>query len=60
MMISKPTLVLNEQVCRNNIRQMAIKANQLNVSFRPHFKTHQSIEVGRWFRDYGIQKIAVR
>lgn len=59
MMISKPTLVLNEQVCRNNIRQMAIKANQLNVSFRPHFKTHQSIEVGRWFRDYGIQKIAV-
>jgi len=59
MMISKPTLILNEQICRNNIRRMANKANQLKVSFRPHFKTHQSIEVGRWFRDYGIQKIAV-
>jgi D-serine deaminase-like pyridoxal phosphate-dependent protein len=32
-------------------------ANQL--IFRPHFKTHQSVEVGEWFRQTGVTAITV-
>lgn len=58
-MITKPTLLLDEQKCRKNIRFMADKATRNNVVLRPHFKTHQSLEIGRWFREYGVEKITV-
>ena len=29
------------------------------VRFRPHFKTHQSEEVGQWFREQGVTAITV-
>lgn len=58
-MLTKPSLLLDETKCRANIRLMAEKAKNLGINYRPHFKTHQSIEVGRWFRDYGIDRIAV-
>lgn len=38
---------------------MAKKARESKVDFRPHFKTHQSAEIGAWFRDEGITKITV-
>lgn len=38
---------------------MANKANKCGVELRPHFKTHQSHTVGRWFKEIGITKIAV-
>ncbi len=38
---------------------MAIKAKDSKVKFRPHFKTHQSLEIGRIFRSYGVDKITV-
>jgi len=38
---------------------MADKARQSGVVFRPHFKTHQSTEVGQWFRDEGVDRITV-
>ncbi|GAA4272291.1 alanine racemase [Aquimarina gracilis] len=38
---------------------MALKAQKHGLIFRPHFKTHQSLEIGRWFKDFGITKIAV-
>lgn len=38
---------------------MATKAKRLGIAYRPHFKTHQSHEVGQWFKDYGVTKIAV-
>ncbi len=58
-MITKPSLLLDEQKCRRNIQLMAEKADRNGVVFRPHFKTHQSLEIGRWFRDYGVNKITV-
>ena len=58
-MFTKPTLILNESICRLNIERMVSKANSLGLQLRPHFKTHQSKEVGSWFRDYGINRIAV-
>lgn len=59
MKITRPTLLLDEQRCRANIRRMAEKARRNNVIFRPHFKTHQSHEVGRWFRQEGVEACTV-
>jgi D-serine deaminase-like pyridoxal phosphate-dependent protein len=55
--IIQPTLLLDEAKCRKNIAAMFEKAKRNNVQFRPHFKTHQSHEIGRWFRDLGVDKI---
>lgn len=59
MKIVRPTLLLDEQRCRANIRRMTTKANRHGLIFRPHFKTHQSHTVGRWFRDEGVTKCTV-
>ncbi len=57
--ITKPTLVLDEGRARRNIERMAARARRLGVRFRPHFKTHQSLHVGRLFREYGVEAITV-
>lgn len=59
MNITKPTLILDEAKCKANIAFMVEKAKTHNVVLRPHFKTHQSLEIGRWFKDVGVQKITV-
>jgi D-serine deaminase-like pyridoxal phosphate-dependent protein len=38
---------------------MSEKADRNNLRFRPHFKTHQSREIGNWFRDFGVRSITV-
>jgi len=57
--IAEPTLLLDKQKCLLNISTMAEKAQKYDLTFRPHFKTHQSHEVGRWFRNAGVTKITV-
>ena len=57
--VTEPTMVLNEKVCKSNMARMAAKAKAANVVFRPHFKTHQSREIGEWFRASGVDKITV-
>ena len=54
-----PTLLLDKQKCLRNIERMAGKAAEKQLSFRPHCKTHQSAEIGSWFRDYGVSSITV-
>jgi D-serine deaminase-like pyridoxal phosphate-dependent protein len=56
-MITKPTLLLDKQKCKRNIRMMFSKAKTNHIMFRPHFKTHQSLEIGRWFKELGVDKI---
>ena len=56
-MISAPTLLVDKKKCQANIRKMAAKAKKNNLIFRPHFKTHQSHEIGDWFRKEGVTKI---
>ncbi len=58
-MITHPTYIIDKQKCRNNINKMAIKAKMNKLVFRPHFKTHQSIEVSKLYREFGVSKIAV-
>ena len=57
--ITVPTLVLNQDTVKTNIHAMAEKTKREQVLFRPHFKTHQSIEIGRWFRAQGVHAITV-
>lgn len=59
MEITRPTLLLNKEIALRNIETMARKAAKLHLQFRPHFKTHQSAEIGQWFRDAGVKCIAV-
>ena len=57
--ISVPTLLLDETRVRRNIERMAANARTGGVRFRPHFKTHQSADIGMWFRQAGVQAITV-
>ncbi|MCU0357473.1 MAG: alanine racemase [Cyclobacteriaceae bacterium] len=59
LQLFEPTLLLDKQRCLANIAAMAERAKRSNVIFRPHFKTHQSHEVGRWIRNTGVNKITV-
>ena len=38
---------------------MVEKANLYDLTLRPHFKTHQSAEVGAWFRAFGVTRATV-
>ncbi|NOY37425.1 MAG: alanine racemase [Chlorobi bacterium] len=58
-LITVPTMVLREAVIRKNINRMTEKITAGGATFRPHFKTHQSLEIGQWFRDAGTDKITV-
>jgi len=57
--IIRPTLVVDKEICLRNIERMAQKAANYNLRFRPHFKTHQSLKAGEWFRLFGVEAITV-
>ena len=57
--VNKPTLLLNKEKSFNNILKVQKKIKNSNVEIRPHFKTHQSLEIGKWFKEFGINKITV-
>ena len=57
--LTGPAMIVDETRARTNIRAMAEKARKSGVVFRPHFKTHQSPVVGRWFADEGVDRITV-
>ena len=57
--ISKPTLLLDRGKVEKNIEKMSRKAASTGVELRPHFKTHQSQDIGRLFKEWSIKKITV-
>ena len=57
--IEKPTLLVDEEKARKNLKRMAEKAAAQHIRFRPHFKTHQSAQIGEWFREAGVTAITV-
>lgn len=59
MEINRPVALIDPERCRNNILSFANKFDKLGISYRPHFKTHQSAEIGNWYRESGITKITV-
>ena len=59
MIFSTPTLVINKAISLKNLDKMIDVANTNNLVLRPHFKTHQSIEIGTWFKEKGVTSITV-
>ena len=57
--ITRPTVLIDQKKVLRNIDQMLSKAKASGSAFRPHFKTHQSGEVGDWFRQRGVNTITV-
>ena len=57
--VVKPTLLLNQEKSVDNIKNILQNIKYSKINIRPHFKTHQSLEVGRWFKKLGVQKITV-
>jgi len=57
--IERPTMLLDRRRALLNLERMARRAREGGVVLRPHFKTHQSADVGSWFRDYGVTSITV-
>lgn len=57
--ITSPTLLLDEKICRQNLKKMADKAHKNHMKLVPHFKTAQSHTVGEWAKEYGIKEITV-
>jgi len=58
-MIVEPTLILNTAICKNNIRKLKAKADASGVVLRPHFKTHQSADIGSFYREVGVDVATV-
>ncbi len=58
MDIKTPILLLHKQRVQKNIKKIKSKTND-KIRFRPHFKTHQSAQIGDWFRDQGLSAITV-
>lgn len=59
MSLSEPVLLLDTARAKRNLDAMCARARDAGTHLRPHFKTHQSHVVGRWFRDAGVSAIAV-
>lgn len=57
--LAHPELRLDEARARTNLQRMMDRATAAGVRLRPHFKTHQSHPVARWFREAGIDAITV-
>ncbi len=57
--VSQPTLIVDKAKALANIGFMLEKARAAGAVLRPHFKTHQSVQVGNWFKKAGVERIAV-
>lgn len=57
--IIRPTLLLSQSICKDNIRKMVRKAERHGLQLIPHFKTHQSARVGDWFKEAGVTAVTV-
>ncbi|MEP0714192.1 alanine racemase [Algoriphagus sp.] len=55
--ITSPTLLLDEKICRANIKRMADKAARHHMKLVPHFKTAQSHQIGDWAKEYNITEV---
>ncbi len=57
--IKRPVLLVNEALARQHIQRMVAKVQTAGLELVPHFKTHQSRQIGRWFAEAGIDHINV-
>ncbi len=58
-MQTNPNIFIDSNRAKANLKAVFEDQRFSDVTFRPHFKTHQSIGAGMWFRNSGIEKITV-
>jgi len=58
-MQTNPNIFIDCNRAKANLKAVFEDQRFSDVTFRPHFKTHQSIGAGMWFRNSGIEKITV-
>lgn len=56
--IKSPTLAINKEIARDNIKRMVAKLDQ-DCILRPHFKTHNNKITAKIFQEFGLNKITV-
>ncbi len=54
-----PALLCDKRSLGRNLKSMAMKAKQFNVSLRPHIKTHKCVELAKLQEKQGIHGITV-
>ncbi len=54
-----PTLLVDEDILIANLDRMVSKSRSSGLTFRPHFKTHQSRMIARHYRERDIHKVTV-
>ena len=59
MNIVRPTLIVSKDQVLKNINKIKNKTEKNGIRFRPHFKTHQSKEIGEWLKELGVKHITV-
>ncbi|MEA2162716.1 MAG: hypothetical protein QOK37_843 [Thermoanaerobaculia bacterium] len=57
--LSTPAFVVDRSIVERNCTRMRAKASSAGVAFRPHVKTHKTIEIGRMQHGGGIGPITV-
>ncbi len=57
--IVTPFLLIDENILKKNIKDVAARADQFNVSLRPHAKTHKSPHIARMQIESGAVGITV-
>lgn len=57
--IQQPTFKIYKDKVLSNLRHMILKSKAHGAELHPHYKTHQSEEVGFWAKGEGIRSISV-
>ncbi len=57
--IITPTLLIDKEKVRKNIRKIFDKSVKHGFTLRPHFKTHQSKEIAKLFSEIGVTRATV-
>lgn len=57
--ITRPSLLLDEQKMMANLQRMLRKAENTSTELIPHFKTHQSAQIGQMVKEAGVKRITV-
>ncbi len=59
MQITRPTLLVDKDKALGNLKNMADRAAAFGVKFSPHMKSHQSHDIAKWYRQFGVESITV-
>jgi len=57
--VQLPKLLISKYRVKKNIKFILEKTKSSGISFTPHFKTHQSLDIANLFHTFGVREIKV-